>query len=249
VHIIGHSFVRDVVTRMKGLRPFIVLDSNTILSTQYRAGAHIRDVQQWLMGDERTFDVVVVDIGTNDVDSTSPTPLCINSFVEVVSRYRELRPETIVVIMPIVERAVVRYRGSVTEFNDQATTFNTQVRRKLEEDRGVFVWRHEERFDLRADGVHLAKSRRGLLAYGNSLVAAVSGACRRWREVSVMQCVNIIIHGVQSFIISTLLHSHFAVLLPAGGNVHDSTRASDRDDKAIRSEEEACRSTDNHKEG
>jgi hypothetical protein len=175
---------------MKGLRPYMVLNTNTVLSNQYRGGARIRDVHQWLMGDERTFDIVVLDIGTNDVDSTTPTPLCISSLVGLVSTYRTMRPETVVVVMPVVERAVVRYSKSAAEFNEQATTFNTQVRQKLEEDRGVFVWQHEERFDLHADGVHLAKSRRGLLAYGNSLVAALSGACRRWREVSVVQCVK-----------------------------------------------------------
>jgi hypothetical protein len=191
VHIIGHSFVRDVFMKMKGLRPYVVLSSNTVLSQQYRGGARIRDVHRWLLEDKRTFDVVVLDIGTNDVDSTTPTSLSISSLIGVVSMYRTLRPETLMVIMPVVERAVVRYSRSAAEFNEQAAVFNTQVRQQLEEDRGVFVWQHEEHFDLHADGVHLAKSKRGLLAYGNNLVAAVSGACRRWREVSVVQCVTI----------------------------------------------------------
>ena len=161
--IVGHSFVRRIADNVSLRRNFVNSLTIRYSTVSFRGqGGMTVDRLHRLIPDIAMMqpDVVVVDIGTNDLSGDGVDAAVLGLRIAgLVNDIRNLPSVRVVVILPIVARMVrCRYRTR-PDFEQARHRCNDAVRTAVRSRSGVYVWRHRclhhgERY-YHNDGVHL----------------------------------------------------------------------------------------------
>ncbi len=172
--VIGHSFVARAKTYMaeNGL-------SNLRLPAEYhdvslcgKGGAKIADIPELYSRGPVNPDLLIVDVGTNDLAGTcSPSHLA----SALVGEIRGIRACRVIIFFPLFRSYRGRHRGT-PDFNERVKSFNARLKRIIHGiDSDLHLWYHKglsaQASAFISDGVLLNPE--GLKKYVRSLRRAV----------------------------------------------------------------------------
>jgi len=168
--VIGHSFVKRLNTDISKhfdsrTSPDFALSANCQIVLHGYGGrtvTQLRDKDCRFLSDLSP-DVVIMDIGTNDLSSLRPEVVgsAIEEFVSFIrSKVRSVRSVGVCLVIPRSHKGT---SSPLEAFNSRAAILNNYLRVVLEDIPGVFVWEHRklcthakaQQFLLIRDGVHL----------------------------------------------------------------------------------------------
>ena len=189
---LGHSFVRRASQHLSSINQtnlYLPLPTHEVLF-QFRGGAHIPDISQ-LFRQSAGFnpDIVVIDIGTNDLFNNTSTPshtlaLQLYNLAKHLVNHHGVRH---VIILEVLPRTTWGRYGAPKSFSSRVCRFNAMVKSlvsKSNHSTPVSFWFHKgisanvSQFIL--DGCHLNPT--GLTKYIKSVRRAVLLQTRTWRR-------------------------------------------------------------------
>ena len=158
--ILGHSFVHRAESFTKNnSMPNLKLPSQ-FHSVKFlgRGGAHISDIPLLFETRGATPDLVILDIGTNDLASLTPTQtLAVNVFKAAKSMLKSGVKR--IVILETLYRSPVGKNGAPPLFNTRVRQFNSQLKYLIKNHTHMEYWYHKglaSRITIYlSDGVHL----------------------------------------------------------------------------------------------
>ena len=159
----GHSFLRTF--RISYENVWMHLQQESLLDWIVRGGMRmnmiLNEISHRNNCDDFRYDVIIVDAGTNDLDTDGATVSHVSMMQEcLVDTIKTLNPNSVIVLMPILPRLKTRSQKTVCEFNAEAAEFNRQRHMQFKNDPRVLTWDHSRRFSIKHiqndyHGVHL----------------------------------------------------------------------------------------------
>lgn len=173
---IGHSFIRRAEEYLQTLSIH-----NLNLPTQYhtvsflsRSGAHIHDILPLFDTRASNPEVVVIDVGTNDLASNTPVQALAANLIKVAKTILKSGVKR-VILLETLERTPRGRHGAPPQFNVRVRDFNSHLKRWIKDHRNIVYWYHKglatKVAQYVSDGVHLTKE--GNKKYVRSLREAV----------------------------------------------------------------------------
>ena len=219
--ILGHSFVRNlknfIGSNLSSYKYTLKLDPKEVM-IQFagKPGANIKSLKELQLGDVQDFEpeLVILDIGTNDLCLTTCDPVKLSSAIvglvdslitdfnvkhvvvlQILHRFRPLRP-----IRP------TRRQVNIEQFNSDVDTCNKILDDKLSQKQNCKFWWHKglwgvnQRRMIDQDGVHFSKPK-GQRKYFCNLWAIVVHYINTIRNRMVQSSWHCRLHNATSLLL------------------------------------------------